>query len=30
MSGFDVKRIFQREMVKISENAVVNPKTAFC
>ena len=30
MSGFDAKRIFQREMVKISENAVVNSKTAFC
>ena len=30
MSGFDAKRIFQWEMVKISENAVFNPKTAFC
>ena len=26
MSGFDAKRIFQREMVKIWKNAFVNPK----
>ena len=32
MSGFDAKRIFQREMVKILKNAVLNPhwrKTVF-
>ena len=26
MSGFDAKRIFQREMVKILKNAVFNPQ----
>ena len=29
-SVFYAKRIFQREIVKISENAVVSPKFAFC
>ena len=26
MSGFNVKRIFQQEMIKTLQNAVLNPK----
>ena len=33
MTGFNAKRIFQREMVKTWQNALINPqwsKTQFC